>query len=145
MASLQIKFMRLHPDAKLPTWGTPLAAGIDLYADHDLSLAPGAYGLVGTGLAIELPPGYEGQVRPRSGWSLKKGVTVLNSPATIDEDYRGEVLIILINHGPSIVDIKKGDRICQLLLRPVYRFEVSVVTELSPSDRGTSGFGSTGS
>ncbi len=139
-----VKFKKLRPDAILPTRGTPVAAGLDLYAAEKISLAPGAFHAVSTGIGIELPPGYEGQVRPRSGLAVKYGVTVLNSPGTVDEDYRGECKVVLINHGPGIFDIKPGDRIGQLVVAPTTLVGVEEVVELSSTDRGEKGFGSTG-
>jgi dUTP pyrophosphatase len=139
-----LKFKKTRPDAIIPTRGTPVAAGLDLYAVEKISLAPGAFHAVATGINIELPPGFEGQVRPRSGLAVKYGVTVLNSPGTIDEDYRGEVKVVLINHGPGIFDIKPGDRIGQLVINKVEFPPVEEVQELSDSDRGEKGFGSTG-
>lgn len=140
------KFKKLVPEAKIPTRGTPRAAGLDLYSTETISLAPGAYHAVKTGLAIELQPGTQGEVRPRSGLAVKHGVTVLNSPGTIDDDYRGEVKVVLVNHGPSIFDIKPGDRIGQLVIQyvPIDIQDVEEVLELSQSDRGEKGFGSTG-
>jgi len=118
---------------------------MDICAGEDITLwGSSYYTVVRTGYEIEIPPGYEGQVRPRSGLAAKKGVTVLNSPGTIDEDYRGEFKIILINHGEDPWDIKKGDRIAQLVIAPVTHAQVQVVSELSETDRGQGGFGSTG-
>jgi dUTP pyrophosphatase len=139
-----VKFKKLRDDAIIPTRGTPVAAGLDLHAVEALSLAPGAFAAVSTGVAIELSPDYEAQVRPRSGLAAKYGITVLNSPGTIDEDYRGEVKVILINHGPSVFDIKVGDRVGQLVTAKVDRIRVEEVAVLSESGRGTNGFGSTG-
>ncbi len=139
-----VKFKKLRDDAIIPTRGTPVAAGLDLYAVEVLSLAPGAFAAVSTGVAIELSPGYEGQVRPRSGLAAKFGVTVLNSPGTIDEDYRGEVKVILINHGPGVFDIKPGDRVGQLVTAQVALLRVEEVAHLSDTARGEKGFGSTG-
>jgi dUTP pyrophosphatase len=122
------------------------AAGMDLCAalDADLVIEPGAWKLVPTGIAVAIPAGHEGQVRPRSGLAAKHGVTCLNAPGTIDEDYRGECKVILVNHGPEAFVVKHGDRIAQLVIAPVTRVEVEVVTELSETERGEGGFGSTG-
>lgn len=132
----------------LPAYQTEHAAGLDLLAAVDeqspLTLAAGARALVPTGLAIALPPGFEGQVRPRSGLALKHGVTVLNSPGTIDADYRGEVSVILINHGSEPFVIRRGERIAQLIVSPVTRGKLVAVVALTKTTRNTGGFGSTG-
>jgi dUTP pyrophosphatase len=132
----------------LPAYQTSEAAGLDLMAavadSEPLTLAPGQYALVPTGLAIALPPGFEAQVRPRSGLAAKHGVTVLNSPGTIDADYRGEIKVILINHGTAPFVIKRGERIAQMVIAPVVQAALVPVATLSTTDRGTGGFGSTG-
>jgi dUTP pyrophosphatase len=132
----------------LPAYQTNDAAGLDLMAavaeNEPLTLAPGQYALVPTGLAIALPPGYEAQVRPRSGLAAKHGVTVLNSPGTIDADYRGEIKVILINHGQTAFVVKRGERIAQMVIAPMVQAALVPVSTLSATDRGTSGFGSTG-
>ena len=130
----------------LPAYATPQSAGVDLAAaiTQDISLAPGARTLVPTGLALALPPGYEAQVRPRSGLALKNGVTVLNSPGTIDADYRGEVGVVLINHGDQPLIIERGMRIAQLVVAPVIQVEFDVRDSLDETARGAGGFGSTG-
>lgn len=133
-------------DLPLPHYATPDSAGLDLLAavESPLTIPPGEWVLVPTGLAIALPPGYEAQVRPRSGLALKHGVTVLNAPGTIDADYRGEVGVILVNHGRSPFTVERGQRIAQMV---VARHERAVWTEtdsLDASARGTGGFGSTG-
>jgi dUTP pyrophosphatase len=122
------------------------AAGMDLSsaADGPLTLDPGARVGVPTGLAIELPPGFEGQVRPRSGLAIRQGVTVVNAPGTIDADYRGELVVLLVNLGSSPHTIAPGDRIAQLVVAPVTRAEVVEVSELSDTQRGGGGFGHTG-
>jgi dUTP pyrophosphatase len=142
-----VKVQKLRPDAKVPAYMTPGAAGMDLSAalDEELVLAPRERKLVPTGLAIALPPGHEGQVRPRSGLAVKQGVTCLNTPGTIDEDYRGEVKVLLVNLGDLPVTIRSGDRIAQLVVAPVSRVVVEEVGELSETARGAGGFGSTGS
>ncbi|HPF03995.1 MAG TPA: dUTP diphosphatase [Bacteroidales bacterium] len=131
---------------KLPEYSTPLSAGMDLRADIDepLTLAPGARALVKTGLFIELPEGYEAQIRPRSGLAIKSGVTVLNSPGTIDADYRGEVCIILINLSSENFVINDGDRICQMIIARHERAEWISVDALEETERGAGGFGHTG-
>ncbi len=135
-------------DLPLPSYGTALAAGMDLHAavpsDTPLELKPGARALVSTGLHIALPAGFEAQVRPRSGLALKHGITCLNSPGTIDADYRGEIGVILINHGSEPFVIARGMRIAQLVVAPVARVEWLEVTELAPTSRAEGGFGSTG-
>jgi dUTP pyrophosphatase len=134
-------------DLPLPSYESPGAAGMDLRAavDAPMVLAPGERAAVPTGLAIALPAGYEGQVRPRSGFALRDGVTTLNTPGTIDADYRGEVKVILINHGTAPVRIQRGDRIAQLIIAPVARAVWSEVASLDETGRGAGGFGSTGS
>ncbi|WP_320407282.1 dUTP diphosphatase [Magnetococcus marinus] len=130
----------------LPKYQTVLAAGMDLMAavDKPLTLAPGERALVPTGLAMALPPGYEAQVRPRSGLALKHGVTVLNAPGTIDADYRGEVGVILINLGQESFTVQRGERIAQLLFAPVLRGDWLSTVRLSQTSRGSGGFGHTG-
>ena len=132
----------------LPAYQTIEAAGLDLMAavpdSEPLTLAPGQYALVPTGLAIALPAGHEAQVRPRSGLAAKHGVTVLNSPGTIDADYRGEIKVILINHGAAPFVIKRGERIAQMVIAPMVQAALVPVATLSATDRGTGGFGSTG-
>ena len=132
----------------LPAYQTAHAAGLDLLAavpeDDALTLQPGRYALVPTGLSIALPEGYEAQVRPRSGLAAKHGVTVLNAPGTIDADYRGEIGVLLINHGAEPFTIRRGERIAQMVIAPVARAELVAVTELPSTARGSGGFGSTG-
>jgi dUTP pyrophosphatase len=136
--------LRVEPGAAPPKYATDGAAGADLSASVAATIPPGGVAAVGTGLRIELPRGFEGQVRPRSGLALKHGVTVLNAPGTIDSDYRGEVKVILINHGSVPFEIRPGDRIAQLIVAPVTRATFRVSEELAESDRGEGGFGSTG-
>lgn len=147
MDALTIPVKKLHPQAVLPAYQTELAAGMDLHAalDHPLRLEPGERTLVPTGLAMAIPPGFEGQVRPRSGLALKKGLAMVNAPGTIDADYRGEVGIILINHGQEPLLIEPGDRIAQLVIAPVQRVGLALVEELDVTGRNTGGFGHTGS
>jgi dUTP pyrophosphatase len=132
----------------LPAYQTAHAAGLDLPAavpeDHSLTLLPGRSALVPTGLMIALPEGYEAQVRPRSGLAAKHGVTVLNAPGTVDADYRGEISVLLINHGAEPFTIKRGERIAQMVIAPVARAELVAVRELSSTARGSGGYGSTG-
>ena len=139
---------RLDPRAVVPERMTTSAAGLDLSAcladDAAVELAPGARALIPTGWALALAPGYEAQVRPRSGLALRCGVTVLNAPGTIDADYRGEVRVLLVNLGADPVQIRGGDRIAQLVVAPVAMVDAIEVDQLPPSERGAGGFGSTG-
>jgi dUTP pyrophosphatase len=129
---------------ELPAYETEHAAGMDLRAAEDVILPPGGRALVATGFAIALPHGFEAQVRPRSGLAAKHGVTVLNAPGTIDADYRGEIKVILINHGAEAFAIKRGDRIAQMIVAPVTQIKLSEQASLSDTARGAGGFGSTG-
>jgi dUTP pyrophosphatase len=132
----------------LPAYQSAHSAGLDLLAavpaDAPLTLAPGQYAMVPTGLTMALPVGYEAQVRPRSGLAAKHGVTVLNSPGTIDADYRGEISVVLINHGSAPFVIRRGERIAQMVITEVARAELAAVASLSATERGSGGFGSTG-
>lgn len=128
----------------LPGYQTDGASGLDVASAVALSIAPGAWARVGTGLAVEIPPGLEIQVRPRSGLAAKHGVTVLNAPGTIDSDYRGEIQVLLINHGPEPFGVAVGDRIAQLVVSSVVRVAVEASTEATETTRGTGGFGHTG-
>ena len=132
------------PALLLPRYETAFAAGLDLRADEPVALAPGERALVPTGLALELPAGHEGQVRPRSGLAARLGVTVLNTPGTVDSDYRGEVKVILVNLGQAPVRFERGERIAQLVIAPVTRVTVQVAEALGETGRGAGGFGSTG-
>jgi dUTP diphosphatase len=149
-AKVTVELQRLPHAEGLPqpAYQTAAAAGLDLMAavpdDAPLTLAPGKYAMVPTGLAIALPPGHEAQVRPRSGLAAKHGVTVLNSPGTIDADYRGEIRVILINHGEAPFVIHRGERIAQLVIAPVVQAALVPAVSLSETDRGAGGFGSTG-
>ncbi len=145
--SVTLKLRRVGqrgPPLELPRYETAGSAGLDLRADEPVALAPGERRLVPTGLAVEIPPGHEGQVRPRSGLALRLGVGMVNAPGTIDSDYRGEVGVILVNHGREPVAFARGERIAQLVIAPVVRAELVLVDELAGSDRGAGGFGSTG-
>jgi dUTP pyrophosphatase len=149
-APLKIDVLRLPPRGEplpLPSYATEGAAGLDLRADlaAPLTLQPGERALVPTGIALALPPGYEGQVRPRSGLALRDGVTCLNSPGTIDCDYRGEVAVILVNLGQKPAVLQRGDRVAQLVVAPVVRVELLEAVSLPPTGRGSGGFGHTGS
>jgi dUTP pyrophosphatase len=141
-----VRFKRLRPLAVLPRYMTAGAAGMDLVAagDEPVTLPPGGRAAVPTGWAIELPPDFEGQVRPRSGLALRSAVTVLNAPGTIDSDYRGELTVLLVNLGQEPHLIRPGDRIAQLVVAPVVQAEVEEVASLSDTSRGAGGFGHTG-
>jgi dUTP pyrophosphatase len=132
----------------LPAYQSAHAAGLDLLAAvpeaAPMMLVPGKHALIPTALTIALPPGYEAQVRPRSGLAAKHGVTVLNAPGTVDADYRGEIGVLLINHGDAPFLIRRGERIAQMVIAPVTRAELVPATSLSATDRGSGGFGSTG-
>ena len=145
-APVEITVQRLAHgrDLPLPSYASAGSAGLDLYAaTGPLTLAPGARALVGTGLALALPEGFEGQIRPRSGLALKHGVTVLNAPGTIDSDYRGEIGVLLVNWGGAPFVVERGTRIAQLVISSVCRARL-VEGEVPPSERGAGGFGSTG-
>jgi len=137
---------QLRPDAVVPRYMTDGAAGLDLCAaiDAPIELAPGARAAIATGLALAIPAGWEGQVRPRSGLAREHGVTVANAPGTIDSDYRGEAVVMLINLGDRPVVIESGMRIAQLVIAPVAQAELEVVDDLPATGRGAGGFGSTG-
>ena len=143
MHKLLIK--RLTPTAILPAYAHPGDAGLDLYADVAVSLEPGETRLVGTGISIELPPNTEAQVRPRSGLALKHGITVLNTPGTVDHGYRGEIGVILINHGHARFDVHPGMKIAQMVIASCLTVELEEAAHLSGTARGEGGFGSTGS
>jgi dUTP pyrophosphatase len=132
------------PPLDLPRYETAGSAGMDLRADEAFALAPGERRLVPTGLAVEIPPGHEGSVRPRSGLAIRHGVGMVNAPGTVDSDYRGELSVILVNHGQAAVAFARGDRIAQLVIAPVVQARLEVVETLSDSSRGDGGFGSTG-
>ena len=146
MQKPQIQIKKLHPDAQIPAYMTNLAAGLDICAlpEKSLTLEPSQRCLVPTGLAFAIPPGYEIQVRPRSGLAIKHGISLVNSPGTIDADYRGEVCIILINHGQDAFTINPGERIAQLVVAPVCQACLVEVSDLSETARGAGGFGHTG-
>lgn len=144
--SIPVRIKRLpHGEGlPLPAYATAGAAGMDVVSAEDVTLAPGARHAVATGLMLAIPKGYEMQVRPRSGLALKHGITVPNTPGTIDSDYRGELKVILINHGTAPFVIRRGDRIAQLVLAPVAQAVWDEVAELDVTERGEGGFGSTG-
>ena len=148
MTKIKIK-VKIEPgceDLPLPKYQTEHASGMDLLAavENKVTLAPGQYALISAGIRIELPIGYEAQVRPRSGLALNHGIGVLNSPGTIDADYRGIVGVILINHSQNPFEIRRSDRIAQLVIQPVNQGELEVFLELKETERGLGGFGSTG-
>ena len=148
--SIDIEIRQLPHGAglALPSYQSALAAGLDLFAavpeNAPIILAPGKYALIPTGLAIALPEGHEAQIRPRSGLAAKHGVTVLNAPGTVDADYRGEIGVLLINHGEVPFAVRRGERIAQMVIAAVVRTNLSPVASLSTTDRGDGGFGSTG-
>jgi dUTP pyrophosphatase len=147
-AEIAVKVLEHGRGLPLPAYATPHAAGMDLRAavaeDAPLTLHPGDRRPVPTGIAVAIPPGFEGQVRPRSGLALRHGVTCLNSPGTVDADYRGEMMVILINHGPEAFVVRRGERIAQLLISPVVQAIWREADELDHTARGAGGFGSTG-
>jgi len=150
MTGVVVPLLRLpHGESlPLPTYHSEHAAGLDVVAgvpeDAPVGLAPGARALIPTGFALELPPGYEAQLRPRSGLALKSGVTVLNSPGTIDADYRGEVMVLLVNLGSEPFTVRRGERIAQLVVARVEHVRIEPVSDLGGTSRGEGGFGSTG-
>jgi len=143
---VQVRRLATASDLPLPVRATALAAGVDLRAcvDGEISVSPGARALVPTGIAIALPEGYEGQVRPRSGLALEHGLTLLNSPGTVDADYRGEIAVLVVNLGQHPARIRRGDRIAQLVVQRVPRTTWIEVDELPATERGSGGFGHSG-
>jgi dUTP pyrophosphatase len=146
LSNLSIKISRDEKAKKfpLPNYETSGASGVDLRASEGILLLPGERAAVPTGLRMEIPEGYEAQVRPRSGIALKNGITIVNSPGTIDSDYRGEIKVIMINHGSTPFSIDEGDRIAQLIFAPVVRVSLTEDEDLNPTERGEGGFGSSG-
>ena len=144
MIEIELKRLPHGEGLSAPAYATEGAAGLDVVAAEELTLAPGQRNAVATGFAIAIPPGYEVQVRPRSGLALKHGITCLNTPGTIDEDYRGEVKVILANLGSEPFDVRRGERIAQLVPAPVLKTRFREVEQLSETNRGAGGFGSTG-
>ena len=140
----KLKIKKINEKAIIPNYAHEGDAGLDLYAVGKLVLNPGERGLVHTGIQIELPKNTEAQIRPRSGLALKNGITLVNSPGTIDEGYRGEIGIIIINHGQEIFVVEEGMKIAQMLVKPIFRVDVIEVDELSDSERKENGFGSSG-
>lgn len=146
-ASFTLRVKRVGPvDVPLPRYQSEHAAGMDLHAaiEAPVMIAPGARKLVATGLSVAIPHGYEGQVRPRSGLAAKHGITVLNAPGTIDADFRGEIGVVLVNHGQEPFEVKPHERIAQIVFAKVERAEIEIVTELDDTARGAGGYGSTG-
>lgn len=142
---MEIKILRIHPDAIIPTYAHPGDAGADLYSIEKVAIEPGQRVLVKTGISIQIPDGYVGLVHPRSGLAIKQGLTVINTPGTIDAGYRGEVMVGLINlDSQTAVDIEVGTRIAQIVIQQVQRASFTEVTQLDDSIRDTGGFGSTG-
>lgn len=144
--SVSISYVNPSRSRPRPEYMSPGAAGLDLYAaiDSPLTIKPGEVKLVGTGFSIAIPPGYEGQVRPRSGLALKHSIGILNSPGTVDSDYRGEVSVILFNFGDTPYTVQDGDRIAQMVIAAVPKVNVVVVDHLNDTKRGTGGYGHTG-
>ena len=136
---MKLKVKKIHPDARIPEYAHPGDAGLDLFSIEDAELLPGGSRLIRTGIVVELPEGTEAQIRPRSGLALKHQITLLNSPGTIDEGYRGEIGVIMINHGKEPFYIKKGMKIAQMIIQRVERVEVELVDALSDSSRGANG------
>ena len=141
---IKLKVKKLNKLAEIPQYQTDEAAGFDLHSIEDIVIAPNERKLIGTGLSFEIPKGYEIQIRPRSGLAYKHGITVLNSPGTIDSDYRGEIKVLLINHSNESFEIKVGERIAQAVIQAVIQANFEEVEELNDTTRGAGGFGSTG-
>lgn len=141
---IDVKATKCHDDATLPTYATDGSAGLDLYSVTVGTVFPGRRKVIETGIKLEIPPGYEAQVRPRSGLAFNHGVTVLNAPGTIDSDYRGEIKVVLFNHGEYPIPVEVGTRVAQIVIAPVTRARLVEDDDLSETDRGEGGFGSTG-
>lgn len=144
MESYTLKIKKIDDKAILPSYAHEGDAGLDLYAVKELILNPGERGLIHTGIQIELPKNTEAQIRPRSGLALKNGITTLNSPGTIDEGYRGEIGVILINHGNEVFKVEQGMKIAQMVIKPVFKVNIIEASELSDTERSEKGFGSSG-
>jgi len=142
--TIRIKRGDFARDIPIPSYATPGSAGLDVRSAEDIDIEPGERASVGTGIYLEIPPGFEGQARPRSGLALKHGVTLLNSPGTIDSDYRGEVRMIMINLGQEKFSVRRGDRIAQIVFAPCARADIVETDELGDTARSSGGFGSTG-
>lgn len=141
---MKVEILRIDKDLPLPKYQHRGDAGMDLYTSESYTLRPGERKLFSTGIKLSIPIGYEVQIRPRSGFALNHGITVLNTPGTIDHEYRGEVGVILMNHGDKEFEVKKGDRVAQMVLNKFETMELNEVSGLSESKRGSGGFGSTG-
>jgi len=141
---LNVKIKKLTQDTKIPFRQTEGSSGYDLYSNEEVEISKGGIALVSTGVSMEIPIGYEAQVRPRSGLAVKKGITVLNTPGTIDADYRGEVKVILINLGKEKVKLNKHERVAQLVFQKIETIKFTLEEELNNTERGTGGFGSSG-
>ncbi len=141
---IELKVKRINEEAKMPEYAHVGDAGLDLFSVDDIMILPGESKLIKTGIQIELPKGTEAQIRPRSGLALKNQITVLNTPGTIDEGYRGEIGVILINHGKQEFHVEKGMKIAQMVVKPVFTVTIKEIEELTDTTRGEGGFGSTG-
>ncbi|MDP2908795.1 MAG: dUTP diphosphatase [Nanoarchaeota archaeon] len=141
---MKVKIEKVDKELPLPRFATKGSVGVDLHSAETFTLNPGEFRKVSTGIKVAVPPGYEGQVRPRSGLAASHGVSIVNTPGTLDSDYRGLLYVLLINHGPNYVHIKKGDRIAQLVVNKVELFDWEVSEKLDETERGESGFGHTG-
>lgn len=144
MNTYDLKVVKIHKDAKLPNYAHEGDAGLDIYSIEEKILEAGERALIKTGIKIQLPKGTEAQMRPRSGLAIKHGISLVNSPGTIDEGYRGEIGVIVINHGQEVFKVEKGMKICQMVIKPVWKVNVEESFELDDTERGTGGFGSTG-
>lgn len=144
MENYILKVEKISDKAITPNYANKGDAGLDLYAINELILDPGERGLIHTGIKIELPENTEAQIRPRSGLALRNGITLVNAPGTIDEGYRGEIGVIVINHGQEVFKVEIGMKIAQMVIKPVWRVEVQEVNSLSDAQRGDRGFGSSG-
>ena len=141
---MKVLVKRIDKEVRIPSYAHKGDAGVDLYANKEIVVEPGQRALVPTGIKIALPKGFEAQVRPKSGLALKSGITVLNTPGTVDEGYRGEICVIVINHGKQAFKVEKGNRIAQMVFNKVEKAELEEVEELDGTTRGENGFGSTG-
>ena len=144
MEKIKIKIEQVDKDLPLPRFATEGSVAVDLYSAESLTLNPGEFRSISTGIKVAIPSGYEGQIRPRSGLAVKQGISIVNTPGTIDSDYRGLLYIIAINHGPNYFHVKKGDRIAQLVINKVELFEWDVTEKLGETERGEGGLGHTG-
>lgn len=144
MNTYNLKVVKIHKDAIIPNYAHPGDAGLDIYSIDEKILNPGERALIKTGIKIELPKNTEAQLRPRSGLALKHGISLVNSPGTIDEGYRGEIGVIVINHGNEPFKVEKQMKICQMVIKPVWTVSIEEVVELDETARGEGGFGSTG-